>query len=194
MAKITTETTTGTKFDPLNGLNDDLARLGLTPTTETQQFSLGIQQDRLNSFSGIDIGEYKPDSSLFSSDEEALPLLNEQRARDQGWGEQALKGLGRVGGTILTEILKVPGYLGGAAGSWAMDGDFVENTVNNAWVNAFENLDESIKESIPVHLTKEVQEGGIGTKLMSSAWWATTGADGVGFSGWRNSSADFLIR
>jgi len=181
MAKITTEGTAGTKFDPLNGLNDDLARLGLTPTTETQQFSLANQQDRLNSFSDIDINEFGPNSSLFGSDQEALPLLEERRARDQGVSNQLLKGVGRIGSTILTEVLKSPGYLGGALGSAAMDGDFIENTVNNAWVNAFESMDASLKEAMPVYLTKEVEEGGIGRKLMSSAWWSTTGADGVGF-------------
>ena len=180
MAKITT-TVPGTKFDPNLETMSELQRLGLKPTVQVQEFGLAAQEDRLNSFSNIDVSEFKPDSSLFGSDAEARPLLEEQRAQEQGVLNQAFKGVGRVGATILTEVLKSPGYLGGAVGSWAMDGDFIENTVNNAWVNAFESMDESLKSAMPVYLTREVQEGGIGTKLMSSAWWATTGADGVGF-------------
>lgn len=180
MAKITT-TVPGTKFDPTLETMSELQRLGLKPTVQVQEFGLAAQQDRLNSFSDIDVTEFKPDSSLFGSDEEARPLLEEQRAREQGVLNQAMKGIGRIGSTMLTEVLKTPGYLGGALGSAAIEGDFIENTVNNAWVNAFESMDESIKEAMPVYLTKEVQEGGIGSKLMSSAWWATTGADGVGF-------------
>jgi len=53
--------------------------------------------------------------------------------------------------------------------------------VDNSWVNAFESMDESIKNFMPVNISKEVQEGDLGDKLSSGAWWATTGAEGVGF-------------
>lgn len=180
MAKITT-TVPGTKFDPNLETMSELHRLGLKPTVQVQEFGLAAQEDRLNAFSNIDVNEFKPDSSLFSSDTEARSLLEEQRAREQGILDKAFKGVGRVGSTILTEVLKTPGYLGGAIGSSIMNGEFIENTVNNAWVNAFESMDESLKNAMPVYLTQEVQEGGIGAKLMSASWWATTGADGVGF-------------
>lgn len=180
MAKITT-TSAGTKFDPNSEMLSEFQRLGLKPTVQTQEFALEAEADVLNQYSGIDISEFKPGVSVYTSDEEALPILEEQRARDQGVLEQTIKGIGRIGSTILTEVLKTPGYIGGAIGSSLMDGDFIKNTVDNAWVNAFQSMDETIKESIPVYITKEVEEGNIGAKLMSSAWWATTGADGIGF-------------
>lgn len=180
MAKITT-TSSGTKFDPNLETISELQRLGLEPTIQTQEFALEAEQRAFDPYSDIDISEFKPGVSLYSSDEEARAILEEQRAREQGVIEKAAKGIGRVGSTILTEVLKSPGYVGGALGSSLMEGSFIQNTVDNAWVNAFEDMDEGIKEMMPIYLTREVQEGNIGTKLMSSSWWATTGADGLGF-------------
>ena len=53
--------------------------------------------------------------------------------------------------------------------------------VDNSWVNAFESMDQSIKDFMPVHIKQEVLDGNIGDKLASGAWWATTGAEAVGF-------------
>jgi len=180
MAKIVVPTS-GTNLDPITSLNKQAESLGLTPIQDVSKFGLASETSGLNEFSNINLSDYGLDKSLYENDPQAFEALNEQRARAQGAGEQFLKGIGRVISTGVTEILKVPGYVGGALGSSLIDGDFIENTVDNAWVNAFQSLDETVKESIPIYLTKEVQEGGIGRKLMSSAWWSTTGADGIGF-------------
>ena len=76
MSKIKT-TAEGTKFDPMNQVEADLKRLGLSLTRETAEFSLTSQGENLNPFSDIDIGEFRPDSSLFADDAQALPLLEE---------------------------------------------------------------------------------------------------------------------
>ena len=171
----------GTQFDPLAASQQELSKLGLVPTEHNTEFSLTSQTTGLNEFSNINLSQYDNPPSLYSNDAQASSILNEMRAQNQGAGEQFLKGVGRVASTAITEIFKVPGYIGGALGSSLMEGEFIENTVDNAWVNAFQSLDENIKESMPIYLTKEVEEGGIGRKLMSSAWWSTTGADGIGF-------------
>jgi len=180
MAKVV-GTAAGTSYDPLAASQQELQNLGLAPTKHNTEFSLTSETTGLNEFNNIDLGQYDKPPSLYSNDAQASSILNEMRAQNQGAGEQFLKGVGRVASTAITELFKVPGYLGGALGSSLMEGDFIENTVDNAWVNAFQSLDENIKESIPIYLTKEVEEGGIGRKLMSSAWWSTTGADGIGF-------------
>lgn len=180
MAKVTTSSI-GTKFDPLLSQSQKDAELGLVPLTTENKFSLTEQSDPLNRFSNIDAKEYGRDVSLFNSDLEASNTLNEIRAQKQSSAEQLLKGLGHIASTFGTEILKTPGYLLGGFGSLGNDKSVIENIVDNDWVNAFESLDETIKNQMPVYLTKEVEEGNIGRKLMSSAWWATTGADGIGF-------------
>lgn len=180
MAKIITPNV-DTKFDPVAAQIRASNDLGLTPVSSEKKFSVDSQSDRLNSFSNIDASEYGANKSLYSSDSEAASILTEQRARDQSSTEQLFKGLGHIGATFATEVLKTPGYLLGGFGALANDKSVIENIVDNDWINAMEKLDAGIKDKIPVYLTKEVEEGNIGRKLMSSAWWATTGADGIGF-------------
>jgi hypothetical protein len=185
-----------TKFDPFNEHNKTAIDLGLnTQTVPQKQFNIDSQRDRLNTFSNIDLNEFSDDVtgdsvSLFSNDSEARDILSEQRAQNQSASEQLFKGVGRILTTVGTEIGKVPGYVGG--GVAALIGEATDPLtgketnsmsimVDNMWVNAFEKLDEDIKSTMPIYLTKDVQEGNIVDKLGSSAWWSTTGADGIGF-------------
>ena len=116
----------------------------------------------------------------------AVQAINEAKAYDQGALELTAKGLANVVKTIGIEIAKTPGYVGGMVGAIGNevvgDGkDSMSLIVDNAWVNAFERLDESAKEMMPIYISKQVQEGNLMDKLGSGAWWATTGADGLGF-------------
>ena len=116
----------------------------------------------------------------------AVQAINEAKAANQGFWELTAKGLGNVAGTIVTEVGKTPGYIGGLAGAGANEvfGDgknSMSMIVDNSWVNAFERLDESIKDTIPVYISQQVQDGKLLDKLGSGEWWATTGADGLGF-------------
>jgi hypothetical protein len=180
MAKFTIPNQ-NTKFDPVVDQLKSSLDLGLTPISSENKFSLDEQNDRLNSFSNVKASNYGDNVSLLGSDPEAQFALDEQRAQHQSATEQLFKGLGHIGSTLGTEILKTPGYVLGGLGAAVNDKSVIENIVDNDWVNAFENLDTTLKEQMPVYLTKEVQDGNIGKKLMSSAWWATTGADGIGF-------------
>lgn len=182
MPEITVPSTINTKFDPDEQILKNSRELGIKPLIlADNKFSLTPQKDELNSFSKINASEYGKDISLFSSDSEASSILNEQRAQSQGAAEQLLKGLGHLASTVGTEILKTPGYIGGALASPVMEGSLIDNIVDNQWLNAFDSLDQSIKDQMPIYITKEVEEGNIGRKLLSSAWWATTGAEGIGF-------------
>lgn len=180
MAKIVVPNI-NTSLDPVAEQIAAGNRLGLIPISSAKKFSVDEQSDRLNSFSDVNADDYGKNTSLFGSDAEAQSTLDEVRAQRQSSAEQLLKGLGHIGSTLGTEILKTPGYLLGGFSALANDKSVIENIVDNDWINAMERLDSGIKEQIPVYLTKEVQEGNIGRKLMSSAWWATTGADGIGF-------------
>lgn len=182
MSKVTV-TGKESKFNPIPDQVGVAQALGLIPATSGNNvFSVDEQQSRTNDFSSINLGEYgDAPNSLLSSDQQVKPLLDEQRAQNQSTTEQLLKGLGRIGTTIGTEVLKTPGYLGGAVAGLLPGNDFIQSAVDNAWVNTFESLDQGIKDAMPIYLKKEVEEGGIGRKLLSSAWWSTTGADGIGF-------------
>lgn len=116
----------------------------------------------------------------------AQEIINETKAYNQSSLELVAKGIGNVVKTIGIEAAKTPGYFAGVVGAIGNEvlGDgknSMSMIVDNAWVNAFESLDEAAKEAMPVYLSKQVMEGGLLDKMGSGAWWATTGAEGLGF-------------
>lgn len=133
-------------------------------------------------FKGVDLEEYTDytgaDINLTYDD------VEEQRAQAQSWGEKAFKGVGRAGAKAATEIAKMPGYIGGAA-DWASTGfDLGEfgRFVDNAWINSIEEFAEDLNEEVlPVYTRRAVQEGNLWDNITSVDFWATDGADGVGF-------------
>jgi len=139
--------------------------------------------DSLQTLSGIDV-EYG--QSLLGNDQLADQSILETKAFNQGPIELAAKFLGNTASTVLFELLKVPGYIGGgvmAAGNEMInpEKDNINLMVDNAWVNAFSKLDEETKALFPTYVSQNIQEGDLMSKLSSGQWWATTGADGVGF-------------
>lgn len=116
----------------------------------------------------------------------AQKALTEFKAEQQGSLELLAKGVGRTISKAGSEILKVPGYIGGAieAAGNEVFGDGKNSMalmVDNAWINAFESMDQSLKDLMPIYLQEQVQEGNILDKLGSGAWWASQGSDGLGF-------------
>lgn len=110
--------------------------------------------------------------------------IEEVAAQKQSSFEKLGKGLLRVGTKAVTEIAKMPGEIYGL-GEWGFKGfnmeDF-ESSVNNAWVNGISEFNDSINEDVlKVHVPQSVQEGGLWKNITSSSFWATEGADGVGF-------------
>ncbi len=166
-----------TGYDPHNG--------PASKTPITNQFN------GLASLSNVKLPNDGNNYSLLGNDELAQSTINESLAANQGALDIGAKLLWNVGSTFLTEIPKVLGYAGGAVAGGlgqAIDGvtgkdetNFMETMVNNSFVNAFEQLNEEAKATFPVHLSKDVQEGSLLTKAFSGEWWASTGADGIGF-------------
>lgn len=156
---------------------------GLTGKTDVQQTTPILNQD--SSLSPLSSVKAEEGFSLLSNDAEALDTINETKASRQGALELSGKMLYNVGNTILFETAKLPGYLVGAvsAGVDKMQGkdNAIRNIVDNFWVNGLESLQEQSKELIPVHISKSVQEGNLLDKISSGQWWASTGADGIGF-------------
>lgn len=116
----------------------------------------------------------------------AQQVINEAKAFNQSSLELTGKGLANVVKTIGIEIGKVPGYAGGLVAGSANEifGDGKNSMsliVDNAWINALEKMDKAAQDAMPIYISQQVQEGGLLDKMGSGAWWATTGANGLGF-------------
>jgi hypothetical protein len=134
--------------------------------TETYGDNLESYQDYL----GTDINVLRDD-------------LDELRAQAQSVPEKFAMGVGRVGTKALIEAAKTPGYLLGFA-DWAATGfeaDELKRMTNNAWVENLDKLDEAAKEALPVYVKEAVKNGNLWDNLSSIDFWATEGADGIGF-------------
>jgi len=116
-------------------------------------------------------------------DSDVQGSINEYRAQNQGWGSKAAAGIARTGVKAALEVAKMPGYLVGAAGAIvAKEGEGWETAVNNGWVKAINNLNEDINTDVlPVYVKKAVEEGNLWDNISSVDFWATDGADGIGF-------------
>jgi len=166
-----------TGYDPHNG--------PASKTPITNQFN------GLASLSNVKLPDNGQQYSLLGNDELAQSTIDESVADAQGGLEIGAKLLWNVGSTFLTELPKTLGYVGGAVIGGlgqVVDGftgkdetNFMDTMVNNSFVNAFEQLNEAAKAQFPVHLSKDIQEGGLLAKATSGQWWASTGADGIGF-------------
>ena len=135
------------------------------------------------------VGESMFDDNIPYSE---LDNLNEIRSQRQPWLAKTGAGLSRVGTKVLAEIAKMPGVLGGvvaggigqiADGVTGEDNtDFMQIAFNNAWVKGIEDAEEYVNsEVLPVYVSKAVSDGKLWDKITSMDFWATEGADGLGY-------------
>lgn len=110
--------------------------------------------------------------------------IDEQRAQGQSLIEKGSYILPRIATKVATEVLKIPGELYGL-GEWATKGfDFEDfsSSVDNAWVQALDKANEGINdEFFPIFKRRVIEEGGLLRQIVSPEFWATEGADGIGF-------------
>jgi hypothetical protein len=118
--------------------------------------------------------------------------LNEFRSQQQGGLDETGAFFGRVGLKVGTEIAKtaaaIVGTIGGIAGNTSDlitgrdEHDFLETAFNNDFIKAEENIQKYIKgEYLPVYVSDTVDNGNFLDKVSSGEFWATEGADGVGY-------------
>lgn len=96
-------------------------------------------------------------------------------------GLGALRAVSKAG----IEFAKSPAYLY-SLGEWgarnlAGEDYSLDKALDNSILNALEGLDESIKESLPVYQSYKSGKGNIWDAISSTAFWASDGADGVGY-------------
>jgi hypothetical protein len=115
-------------------------------------------------------------------DKDIQSSLNEHRAQKQSGLEQTGFGLLRTTAKVATEVAKLPFVIGGlVAAPFAEENQGLETAFNNRFIKFFDSLNEDIKEQLPVYTKKAVDEGGFMDHIGSSAFWASEGADGLGF-------------
>jgi hypothetical protein len=117
---------------------------------------------------------------------------NELRAANQSGAAQLGLGLLRAGSKAAQEISKLPGVIGGAAQatientqdliSGKDEHSFIDTTFNNSWIKTIDEIGEKINTDVlPVYTAKAVKEGNLWDNISSTSFWATDGADGLGF-------------
>jgi len=109
--------------------------------------------------------------------------INDYRSEQQSGLTQLGTGLVRAGVKAATEIAKLPGVVGGIVGSaFAEEGEGYDTAFNNSWIKAVDKINEEINdEFLPVYVKKAVKEGSLLDNITSTGFWATEGADGLGF-------------
>jgi len=173
----------GSTLDPFADFKSASQALGVTPQRNIDPYQGMGTPNIAETFSGAKLEE---GFSLLGNSNLALDTQRQNQYEDQGIGELLAKGVGRTLGKIGTEVLKMPGYAGGAVMALGNEtlGDGKNSmalAVDNAWLKAFSSLDEEVKSWMPITISKDIEEGSIWNKAASGSWWATQGADGAGF-------------
>jgi len=114
------------------------------------------------------------------------PGINEQE--QMAWGQPTIEKIGlafpRAATTALESIASIPGAVVGL-GDWLahdFDSDEFANAFSNGLLSAVSNTSEDAKErAFSIYTPEEVANGNLWRNLGSSSFWATQGADGVGF-------------
>jgi len=109
--------------------------------------------------------------------------INEYRAQNQSNLAKIGAGIGRIGTKAVSEIAKIPGVVGGIiAAPFAEEGEGWETAFNNQWIKSISQFNEDVNnELLPVYVKKAVSEGDLMDNISSIDFWATEGADGIGF-------------
>ena len=118
--------------------------------------------------------------------------FEEIRANNQSDLNKISKIPTRISVKIAAEVAKIPGYITGLAGgiggeisdkfTGKDEYSFTEQAFNNGWVKAVEQLNQNINEELlPVYVKKSIKEGSFWDNATSWDFWATEGADGIGF-------------
>jgi len=159
----------------------------ITSQPKQRPFREYTQASNNRSFYNTGYGKSKYDKgfNFDASFDENDPLgsINEHRANEQSGIAQLGLGAVRATSKALTEVAKLPGVIGGILASpFVEDGEGMDMAFNNAWIRTFDNLNKDINtELLPVYTAKAVKEGNLWDNISSTSFWATDGADGVGF-------------
>jgi hypothetical protein len=99
----------------------------------------------------------------------------------QSVGEKLGAGVLRTVNKFASEIVKMPGYVGGMTAAAFTDASIGE-ALDNWWVNGVQEWENyANNDLLKVYTPDSVKNGGLWANLSSASFWATEGADGIGF-------------
>jgi len=170
-----------TKKDNLNKMENSNSDI-FDPNVKTETLS-----DNL--FNNLEEREHEIDFTnqdyLTGKEDPLRQDLDEIRAYRQSNFDKTMTGVGRVGVKVLAEVAKMPGMIGGLVAAIATpfgDDPAVETIFDNAWIRTIEDANQYINnEALPVYVKNSVKNGSLMDNLTSIDFWATEGADGVGY-------------
>lgn len=161
----------------------------INPSIKKQGFA-SIGKQSASEFMGYNtnIGQSKYDENLSWNaeidEEDITGSLNEHRARSQsGLTQMAALPL-RAATKAATEMLKLVPVVYGVGKAMFEDNETstLDDIFNNEGVKALDELNEKINtDLLPVYAKKSVTEGNLWDNISSTSFWATEGADGIGF-------------
>jgi len=149
---------------------DDVEKYG--PNTYSYQMERAGKDNIIGGFNYN--YEYMEGASNLMSDD-----LHELQAQAQPGWDQTKRGLSRLAGEFVLNVLETPGVVGGAMAA-AATGD-VNDMTNNFWMKAGEALKEYLHENNQVYSSKHVRNAGVFDKMTSGEWLATEGASALAF-------------
>lgn len=161
-----------------------------TPVSAEQRYDAltpAITSGLGNPASDIKLDDYRGVKNKFLTGNPTNDMLSldETRALNQSTAGLIAKGLGNVTSTFVSEILKIPGYVGGlltdTVSGNVFSGNF-SNTVDNFWINGVNWVKENTAdEAFKVYTPPSLGNEGLLGQIMNPYFWAKEGADGVGF-------------
>jgi len=156
------------------------------PVTKSSFDKLGkAYSNNLYYNTGFGKSSYDENFNFDSQFNELDPIgsINENRAQSQSNLAKIGAGIGRIGTKAVSEIAKIPGVVGGIAmAPFAEEGKGWETAFDNQWIKTISQLNEDVNtELLPVYVKKAVSEGNLWDNISSIDFWATEGADGIGF-------------
>ena len=123
-------------------------------------------------------------SRFFGENYDPSYNLEDIAADRQGGLERVAYMIPRIATKVVSEVAQMPGYLGGAVawGAAGFDPEKLGLMVDNFWIRGIQKAEEATKDTLtPVYVSDEVKQGGLMKNIFSTSFWATEGADGIGF-------------
>lgn len=133
------------------------------------------------------IGKSKYDNNLNFGDLDQQNIeksVNENRANQQSGWTQVAEILPRAAVKAATEVLKLAPIIYGVGKAAFEDNNTstLEDIFNNEGIKALDEMNQKINtELLPVYVKDSVKNGNLMDNLMSTSFYATEGADGLGF-------------
>ena len=173
------------------------------PNIDLYDPSKTTKQD--NTLAGLTSADYFPEAADFGKSKYDNPNMsnlylqngdyNDLRGEKQsGLGQLGL-GVLRAAGKATIEIAKTPAYLY-SLGEYTLDngaskiaglngqeykGISLDKALDNSMLNYLEGLDNDMKENLPVYKSYKSGKGGLMDNITSTSFWASEGAEGVGY-------------